>query len=362
MKKISKLTKSNIKETTLFFFNKKNGHNFLKRKDKKEINDFASFIHNDNPCNFFIHFINEANKKDNEERDLLFSYIYGLLNHYVLDRITHPYVFYHSGIDKDFMKKHQKFETNIDVLLRTHFNNFIKPSSTIKVDINDVTKLSLVYSSFDSNLKDDTFIKAYKDIYNIQNVLYSKHGFKKWIYHTFLRDSTIDNTSMPKKITDGIDYLNTQKKLWQHPTKNFKMSLSFFELLDLSKEEEWASKANIQNYYDAVDQSLDAQIAAQKKYLESKNLSEEEYQQTKMAIAELEREKHNNALKMMQDTQAFYDKEYNAMTYMVNEYITALSEEKESISETYDEEIDKLQKVNDAKERKIKLKKEGIEI
>lgn len=127
------------------------------------------------------------------------------------------------------------------------------------------------------------------------------------------------------------------------------------KLLDLSKEEEWASKANIQNYYDAVDQSLDAQIAAQKKYLESKNLSEEEYQQTKMAIAELEREKHNNALKMMQDTQAFYNKEYNAMTYMVNEYITALSEEKESISETYDEEIDKLQKVNDAKERKIKL-------
>ena len=127
------------------------------------------------------------------------------------------------------------------------------------------------------------------------------------------------------------------------------------KLLDLAKENEWASKANIQNYYDAVDESLDAQIAAQKKYLESKNLSEEEYQQTKMAIAELEREKHNNALQRMQDTQAFYEKEYNAMTYMVNEYITALGDEKETISETYDEEIDKLQKVNNAKERSIKL-------
>ena len=76
------------------------------------------------------------------------------------------------------------------------------------------------------------------------------------------------------------------------------------KILDLSKENEWASKANIQNYYDAVDESLDAQIAAQKKYLESKNLSEEEYQKTKMSIAELERETHNNALQRMQDTQA----------------------------------------------------------
>ena len=43
------------------------------------------------------------------------------------------------------------------------------------------------------------------------------------------------------------------------------------------------------------------------------------------------------------------------MTYMVNEYITALSDEKETISDTYDEEIDKLQQVNNAKERSIKL-------
>ena len=142
-----------------------------------------------------------------------------------------------------------------------------------------------------------------------------------------------------RKIRDyTLEQLNNEKKL-----------------LDLAKENEWASKANIQNYYDSVDESLDAQIAAQKKYLESKNLSEEEYQQTKMAIAELEREKHNNALQRMQDTQAFYEKEYNAMTYMVNEYITALGDEKETISETYDEEIDKLQKVNNAKERSIKL-------
>ena len=126
--------------------------NLLKHKDKKDINNFASHIHNDNPLNLYIHFINEANKLDKTNRDFVFSYIYGLLNHYILDRICHLYVFYYSGIDEDFMKNHQKFETNIDVLLRQHFNNYIKPSSTIKNDINSLDILSNIYYTY-SNLK-----------------------------------------------------------------------------------------------------------------------------------------------------------------------------------------------------------------
>lgn len=215
--------------------------NLFKRKDKKDINSFASFIHNDNPSSLYIHFINEANKLNENDRNFVFSYIYGLLNHYILDRICHPYVFYYSGIEDNFMNNHQKFETNIDVLLRQHFNNYIKPSKTIKNDINSLKILSNIYYTYSINnnltLKEDTFITAYKDMYKIQNVLYSKYGFKKWIFHTFLKNSQVDNTSMPLKIKDGIDYLNLKKELWQHPTKNFKMSLSFLELLDYAKKE-----------------------------------------------------------------------------------------------------------------------------
>ena len=215
--------------------------NLFKRGDKKEVNDFAAHIHNDNPYNLYVHFINEANKCDKEHRDFLFSYIFGLLNHYVLDRTTHPYVFYHSGIDDGYMKKHQKFETNIDVLIRLHYQNYIKPCNTIKTNIDDVDNLSEIYCSYakkyDLYLEESTFTKAYKDMFNIQKVLYSRTGFKKWIFHTFLRDSKVDNTSMPKRIEDGIDYLNSNKNLWQHPTKNFKMSLSFFELIDYAKKE-----------------------------------------------------------------------------------------------------------------------------
>lgn len=235
--------------------------NLLKHKDKKDINNFASHIHNDNPLNLYIHFINEANKLDKTNRDFVFSYIYGLLNHYILDRICHPYVFYYSGIDEDFMKNHQKFETNIDVLLRQHFNNYIKPSSTIKNDINSLDILSNIYYTYSNNhdlkLNENTFIKAYKDMYNIQNILYSKHGFKKWIFHTFMKNSQVDNTSMPLKIKDGIDYLNLNKNLWQHPTKNFKMSLSFLELMDYAKKEFNKIKKILLNAYNRLDYEND---------------------------------------------------------------------------------------------------------
>ena len=83
--------------------------NILNRFNKKEVNDFAKYIHTKECLSLYIHFINEANKLSKEHKDLVYSYIYGLLNHYVLDRVTHPFIFYFSGIGEGFMKKHQKF-------------------------------------------------------------------------------------------------------------------------------------------------------------------------------------------------------------------------------------------------------------
>ncbi len=215
--------------------------NLLKRLDKKEVNDFASLIHNDNPFELYKHFINEANKMDDVHRDFIFSYLFGLLNHYVLDRTIHPYVFYSSGIDGNYLVDHQRFETNMDVLLRLYKGDYIAPHNTIKVDKNDVDEISRLYYLYSENnnlsLEEDTFNKAYNDLYNIQKLVYSKTGLKKWILNTFFKKSSANRISMPKRIEDGIDYLNTNKNLWQHPNKNFKMSLSIFELMDYAQKE-----------------------------------------------------------------------------------------------------------------------------
>ena len=104
-----------------------------------------------------------------------------------------------------------------------------------------------------------------------------------------------------------------------------------------------------------MDDILDEQIKAQKEYMRSNYLSEEAYNEAKMKLASLQREKFNNDLQRMQDVQSFYNKQYEAMNYIVNEYIDALNNEKDNIAETYDDEIEKLEKISNTKERIIKL-------
>ena len=213
----------------------------IKRLDKKDIYAFASLIHESNPLKLFKHFINEANKLDGVERDFVYSYLFGLMNHYVLDRYTHPFVFYHSGIDDNYLPKHQKYEANIDVLLRLHYRNYISPQGAMKVDYDDIDIISKIYYSYSENnnlsLEENTFTTAYKDMRNTQKVLYSKLGFRKWFFNKFLNKSQANALSLPKRVEGDIDYLNNKKNLWQHPSKNFKMSLSFIELMDLAKKE-----------------------------------------------------------------------------------------------------------------------------
>lgn len=154
-------------------------------------------------------------------------------------------------------------------------------------------------------------------------------------------------------------YLDTLKKQAEEHKKILDYTVQRLdnekELLDLSKENEWASISNIQDYYASMDDILDGQIQAQKEYMRSNYLSEDEYNQAKIKLANLQREKFNNDLQRMQDVQSFYNKQYEAMNYIINEYISALNDEKDNIAETYDDEIEKLEKISNTKERIIKL-------
>ena len=215
--------------------------NILNRFNKKEVNDFAKYIHTQECLSLYIHFINEANKLSKEHKDLVYSYIYGLLNHYVLDKTTHPYIFYKTGVKGDFMLAHQKFETSIDVYLKAIKNDSIHPKNAIKVDNTALEIISKIYYSYSEKynlgLEEDTFIKAYKDMYNSQKILYSSNGFKKAFFNTFFKNTKANALSYPKRVNPDIDYLNEKKALWQYPHKNFKCSLSFNELLEFANKD-----------------------------------------------------------------------------------------------------------------------------
>ena len=215
--------------------------NILNRFNKEDVNNFAKHIHLKECASLYIQFIKEANKLNKEHKDLVYSYIYGLLNHYTLDKNTHPYIIYKTGVKGDFITNHQKFETELDVLFKAKRNDLIHPKNAIKVDEVTLEIISKIYYSYslenNFNLEEDTFIKAYKDMYNSQRILYSSNGFKKAFFNTFFKNTKANTLSYPKRVNPDIDYLNEKKNLWQYPHRNFKLSFSFNELLDLANKD-----------------------------------------------------------------------------------------------------------------------------
>ena len=74
-------------------------------------------------------------------------------------------------------------------------------------------------------------------MYNSQRILYSSNGFKKAFFNTFFKNTKANVLSYPKRVNPDIDYLNEKKNLWQYPHRNFKLSFSFNELLDLANKD-----------------------------------------------------------------------------------------------------------------------------
>ena len=126
-------------------------------------------------------------------------------------------------------------------------------------------------------------------------------------------------------------------------------------LLDLEKAERFSNMSAINNYYNSKQSMILKEINSLKESLKWEDLSHEEYIKKAMELAEKEKELDDLMKDRLKSMQEFYSRQYDSMNYMVNEYISALNDEKDAISETYDEEINKLQTVNEQKERSIKL-------
>lgn len=126
--------------------------------------------------------------------------------------------------------------------------------------------------------------------------------------------------------------------------------------LETARPEEWVKMGQISSYYDAMQNYETQRIIELRSFLEtSQNLDEETRKQYIQELNDAIRKKHNLDVQELQDKLDLRNKQYEALTWQVNEYIDLIEEEKEDVSDRYDEEIKKLQKVNDSKERTIEL-------
>ena len=222
-----------------------------KRKDYKNIRQFGTFLHQNNIGPIYNWMLDYAYNHGGANKEMLLNYIDGLFCHYILDRNTHPYIFFRSGFSFKEDEKgkyfyyHALFETRIDHLIVNEHNTYLKPKTIFKINKKDLMTISRMYYSLAINylknqyVKEDTFYLCFKDMIRSTSFLYSKTGIKNKIFKLFVKNSVIYAMSAPKNIDNELkyDYLNLNNREWKFPTTREIKKESFIDLYNYSKEE-----------------------------------------------------------------------------------------------------------------------------
>lgn len=245
----------------VFFFY---GYSFAKRDNKKEVRAFGTMLHHSDITSFYAGLLSYASRQSEEEKDLYYSFIYGLFLHYILDRNVHPYVFYRTGFpsrqDEAFayMYAHVYFETMMDCLVAKKYA--IKPINKKAIlnsdeDVKKISKMiyevNLITFNF-SYIKIDTYYKAYRDMLFMEGLFTSRTGFKRGIYRLlFYKTQLYPQTTMRQvKYNDILDVLNDRKDLWKDCVNGANHHESVLELFEIATKEIKGIKAILKDSRD----------------------------------------------------------------------------------------------------------------
>lgn len=222
--------------------------------DGKSVNNLASILHKHNTQLFLIesyHYIHSISSI--KDREIMLAYFYGFLSHYALDQISHPFIFYYSGVTdpKDnstslFKYEHKLFECSLDTILR---NNYSASNEHLKTQ-HDIVKLTeaipLAFDTFfqyifkkvyDVDIVDSCASIAAKSMYKVIKFLYDPRHMKKHvlvIFEKLINKPLAYSTAVfPVSLDNRLDYMNTSKKQWLHPCDDtIKSTHSFMELFE----------------------------------------------------------------------------------------------------------------------------------
>ncbi len=229
----------------IFFFY---GLALTPRKNGKEIRHFGHLLHNINPVEVYSYLIDYSLKQDKNTKNILLAFTKGFIYHYTLDRKIHPFVLTKTDYDNPNKKKkkisieHQYLEAAIDTLLAKEEGYILEPNSMYDVPIEQITLVSVMLSNLAKEvfnvdyIKDDTYLKAFKDYRRIKKIFYSKKGKKKKIYDLFFRNTPLSSMSHPLTVKEPYeDALNKKREIWINPNNKKKQTESVLELFEAAK-------------------------------------------------------------------------------------------------------------------------------
>ena len=225
--------------------------------------------------------------------------------------------------------------------------------------LEDIKKGKYNADYWESNIK---LIKSEKD--NIkQSIADRKEELESYADMMNLSDSLKEDLFKTDSVLTGYEEellgLNAEINQQYQDQLTYKLSVLDIEkaILDLQKPENFVSIKQIDEYYNESINILQKRLDNYLEYFkQAEYMSKEEYETKKKETMELEKQiEYEEKLAKLQAYQNLYSTQYEAMRYMVSEYTGALEEEKETITDVYDEEIKKLEIVNKSKERSIQL-------
>lgn len=217
----------------LFFY-----HNFLPWDDDKRVSFLGSRMHHEKCGLFYRESLRYARK--NHDPGMV-VYLMGLICHWCLDRSTHPYINYISGVyrgyrseNKKLINNHKRVEAAIDVLMGQRCLNIkvwkvpahkeLEVGESLPPGIEAFYRHMLAHFFADSleDLNNTGFIgKSYRDMINALKVLHDPRGVKRALASLF--DSLSKNSlnlryyfyRPPERNPEA--YLNEERRPWCNP-------------------------------------------------------------------------------------------------------------------------------------------------
>lgn len=204
-------------------------------KKTQKINSLGYYAHRANTQCFIINIIRLVQKYKLMHNKEVIAYLYGVVSHYVLDSIFHPYIYYKSGIykktkeTKKYQGLHTKIEHHLDVYfyqkkyqiaitnIRQNLIPIVTLDEPVVALINDVYKMTYNKPSICTYYQ-----KGIKKIRkNTQHFSKDKTGIKKAISKPislilYQNSEILANYSYHIKNINP-NFLNQNNQYWYHP-------------------------------------------------------------------------------------------------------------------------------------------------
>ncbi|MFT9077761.1 zinc dependent phospholipase C family protein [Ethanoligenens sp.] len=213
----------------------------------------GSLMHEQDMEKNFAFMADCCKKAKGKEKNILLSYFYGFLSHYILDSTFHPYVYGLQRYFKTVLPKasnnylHRQIETTLDVLFLKRFRNMTIQDFSVISHFQRIPELNLVcemyQSLFESRFKQAFPIRAISHAFLsmklVYSFFYSPRGFKRRAV-TFAKRLTQESHPAifalihPVEPGKEIDYANEKRAL--HEPGNEALEHTAYELFDIARK------------------------------------------------------------------------------------------------------------------------------